>query len=76
MSKYNECSVGWKQIEFMVKKSLFQPEMGWKQSLGKDNYQEDDENEEEIRKLEAIEVEDMSCLRTVTLEQVGKWKNV
>lgn len=42
--------------------------------VGKDNYQEDGINEEEIQKLEQIEGEDMSCLRTATLEHVGKWK--
>lgn len=50
----------------MVKKSMFLVEMNWKQSVGKDNYQEDGGNEEEIRKLEQIEGEDMSCLRTTT----------
>lgn len=72
MSKYSECPVESKQNVFIVKKSLFPSEMSWKQIVGKDNYQEDGGNEEEIQKLESIEGEDMSSLGTATLEQVGK----
>lgn len=48
VSKYSEGPVGWKQNVFMVKKSLLPAEMSWKQSVGKDNYQEEGANEEDI----------------------------
>lgn len=76
MNKYSDCPVGWKQSVFMVKRDLFPAGMGWKQSVGKDNDQEEDGDTPEVQKLVAVEGEDMSCLRTATLEQVGKWKRL
>lgn len=71
--KYSECTVGWKQNYFMVKKENFPTKMCRKESVGKDNNPRGSTSEEEIRKLKAVEGEDMSCLKTTTLEQVGGW---
>lgn len=33
-------------------------------------------NEQDIEKLEKIEGQDMTCFKSTTLEQVGKWKKI
>lgn len=53
---------------FMVKKENFPPEMCWKNSVGSDNHLVGGYSEEDIQKLEVVEGEDMSCLKSATLE--------
>lgn len=48
--------------------------MCWKESVGVDNQPIESVNEEDIKKYEIVEGLDMTCFKSTTLEQVGKWK--
>lgn len=76
VKKYSEAGVGWRRSFFMVKRENFPAEMCWKESVGMDNRPGGSVNEQDIEKLEKIEGQDMTCFKSTTLEQVGKWKKI